>query len=75
MIKVDILFILLGLFIGFFIVYVTTPKPKIVIKYPTIDNINDTTYVDKNGTCYKYYAKEIPCPKMDKYSYSYNNNN
>lgn len=62
MIKVDFFFILLGLFIGFLIVYITSPKPKVIIKYPTIDNIQNTTYVDENGICYKYYAKEVPCP-------------
>ena len=61
MIKIDIFFILLGLCLGFFVVYVTTPAPKIVMKYPTIDNIQDTTYVDENGVCYKYYAIEVPC--------------
>lgn len=59
--KVDILFIMLGLFLGVFIVYVTTPPPRVVLKYPTIDNINNTTYVDNNGQCFRYYAREIPC--------------
>ncbi|AVL94906.1 hypothetical protein ma520 [Moumouvirus australiensis] len=62
MVKIDIFFIILGLFLGFFIIYVTTPPPKVVFKYPTIDNIQSTTYVDNNGNCYKYYAKEIMCP-------------
>ena len=61
MIKIDIFYIFLGLFVGFFIVYITSPPPKIIMKYPTLDNINDTTYVDDNGQCYKYYAKEIKC--------------
>lgn len=70
MIKVDFFFILFGLFIGFFIVYITSPGPKVIIKYPTIDNIHNTIYVDKNGICYKYYAKEVPC--SNKYDYDIN---
>jgi hypothetical protein len=59
--KIEIFYILLGLFLGFFIVYITTPPPKIIFKYPTIDNIQTTTYVGSDGQCYKYYAMEIPC--------------
>ena len=59
--KIDIFFLLLGLFIGFFLVYVTSPSPKIILKYPTLDNINNTTYVDEKGKCYRYYAKETSC--------------
>lgn len=61
MLKVEIFYIILGLFLGFFIVYITTPAPKIVLKYPTIENVHNTTYIDENGQCYKYYAKEIQC--------------
>lgn len=61
MMKVEIFYIVLGLFLGFFIIYVTSPKPRIILKYPTIENINNTTYIDENGQCYKYYAIEIPC--------------
>ena len=60
--KIEIFYIFLGLFIGFFIIYVTSPKPKVILKFPTIDNIQNTTYVDESGQCYKYYAVEIPCP-------------
>ncbi|XWV24831.1 hypothetical protein QJ856_gp0952 [Tupanvirus deep ocean] len=63
MFKVEIFFILLGLFLGFFIIYITTPPPRIVLKYPTMDNIQNTTYVDDKGQCYKYYAVEIQCPQ------------
>ena len=59
--KIDILFLLIGLFVGFFLVYVTSPAPKIILKYPTLDNINSTTYVDEAGKCYRYYAKETSC--------------
>lgn len=63
MIKVEVLYILLGLLIGIFIIYATSGPPKIVFKYPTVDNIKNTTYIDENGICYRYYAKEIACAK------------
>ena len=61
MIQIELFFILLGLCLGFFIIYVTTSPPKIILKYPTIENIQNTTYVDENGLCYKYFAMEVPC--------------
>jgi len=61
MIKVEFFYIILGLFIGFFIIYVITPPPKVILKYPTLENIDSTTYIDENGQCYKYYAKEVKC--------------
>ena len=63
--KIIIWYVLLGLFLGFLIVYLTAPAPKIVIKYPTIETIGNTTYVDENGQCYKYYAREIACPNIN----------
>jgi len=62
--KIDIFFLLLGLFVGFFLVYVSSPSPKIILKYPTLENINSTTYVDESGKCYRYFAKETTCSKI-----------
>ena len=59
--RISIFYILVGLFIGFFIIYVTAPAPEVILKYPTIENIHNTTYIDENNQCYKYFAKEIPC--------------
>ena len=73
--KIEIFYIALGLFLGFFIIYITTPAPRIVLKYPTIENIRDTTYVDQNGMCYKYYAIETPCPVNSQQPAQYANNN
>lgn len=68
MFRVELFYILLGLGLGIFIIYVTTPAPKIILKYPTIENIHTTTYIDEKGQCYKYYAEEVPCtnPKNPK---------
>ena len=55
-------YFLISLFIGFFIVYSTSPPPEIIIKYPTPDNVNDIIYKDSNDVCYKYKANEVECP-------------
>jgi hypothetical protein len=61
MIRIEIFYLLFGLAVGFFIIYVMSPPPKVVLKYPNLANISDTTYVDENGICYKYFATEVPC--------------
>ena len=47
--------------IGMFYVYIASPKPKIVIKYPTPYNANKIVYKNDNDICYKYKVEEINC--------------
>jgi hypothetical protein len=67
MIKIEIFYVILGLFIGFFIIYITSPPPQIILKYPTIGNGKNTTYVDENGIRYQYFATEVPCKPNKKF--------
>lgn len=48
--------------IGIFYVYITTPQPIVVIKYPTPDNAGKIKYVDDAGVCYKYSLEPVSCP-------------
>jgi hypothetical protein len=61
MVRINIFTLFLGLFCGFFLVYIITPSPKIVLKYPTIEDVNKTTFVDDDNICYRYYAEEVKC--------------
>lgn len=61
MIKVDIFYFFISLFIGFFLVYITSPKPKVIVKYPTVKNAGKILYKDDSGVCYKYRAVEVDC--------------
>jgi len=62
---------IVSLAFGFFLVYISAPKPDIIYVYPTPDNVNKIQYKDKGGTCHDFGAKEIECPtdktKIDKY--------
>lgn len=49
------------LFISFLVLYLVAPEPKIVVKYPDIQNAESTLYVDDNNVCYRYKKKEITC--------------
>ena len=61
--KLNPLAFLISFCIGLFFCYITTPPPKIVIKYPTPDNSGIVTYIDKNSNCYQYKSHEVSCPK------------
>ena len=52
----------IALAIGIFLTYVYAPQKKIIIKWPTPENAGKLIYKDNADSCYKYNAKEIPCP-------------
>lgn len=64
--KFSLYYFLIAILVGFFIVYITSPKPKVVIKYPTPKNNDKITYIDDNDVCYKYKKINVPCPKNQK---------
>jgi hypothetical protein len=47
--------------IGILFVYLSSPKQKIIIKYPTPYNSNKIVYKNENDMCYKYDVEEIKC--------------
>ena len=59
---IDPFVFLISLAVGIFYTYLTAPKPKIVIKYPTPFNSKKLTYVDDAGVCYKYRTETVQCP-------------
>lgn len=59
----DVFYVILGMFIGMFILYVKH-DPKITTKHiPTIENSGKVTYIDNDGVCYKYKKKPVSCTK------------
>ncbi len=48
--------------IGFMIVYMLTPPPQVVKKYPNLKKPDNTTYEDDSGVCYRYNKERIQCP-------------
>lgn len=53
----------ISLFIGLMYVYMFTPSPEIIIKYPTPDNTENIRFKDRADNCYKYKTTEIDCLK------------
>lgn len=60
MVKVEIFYVIIGLVLGFLIVYFTMPPARIILKYPTLDNMQNTVY-SKNNQCYKFNPVEVSC--------------
>lgn len=49
--------------LGIFYVYISSPKQRIIIKYPTPYNANNIQYKTDDNTCYKFNVEETKCDK------------
>ena len=47
--------------IGILYVYIAAPKKKLLIKYPTPFNADNTIYQSDDKVCYKYKVNEVKC--------------
>ena len=55
---IDIILIFSSFICGIIYSYVTTTETETetILKYPTLENINNIKYIDDSGVCYKYKA-------------------
>jgi hypothetical protein len=53
----------ISLAVGLFFVYILSPPPQVVMKFPTPYNAGKVKYKDNNDTCYVYSATKSECPK------------
>ena len=53
---------LISLAVGLFFVYITNPDPKVILVYPTPNNIDKVQYVDKAENCFTYNYEKVNCP-------------
>lgn len=47
--------------LGIFYVYISAPKQRVVIKYPTPYNADKIYYQNDDNVCYKYKVQEVKC--------------
>jgi len=59
--KFNILAFFIAFIIGIFYVYVSSPKPRIIVKYPTPYNANKLLYQSDAGECFKFKIEEVKC--------------
>lgn len=50
---------LISLTIGLVVTYLIIKQPKVIIRYPNLENYKNTVYVDDNNVEYKYEKKDI----------------
>ncbi len=59
--KINIFVFIIAFAFGLFLVYISTPKPTVIVKYPTPEN-QDLIFEDDGKNCYKFNITEINCP-------------
>lgn len=59
--KIILLYFLTTMFITFTILYILSPKPQIIIKYPNHNKKLSRLYIDDNNVCYRYKTHTIDC--------------
>ena len=62
----DPIVFIVSLCLGIFFVYLITPLPKVIVKYPTPENSGRVIYKDEAHNCFKIISKEVNCPKNKK---------
>lgn len=59
--KFNFIAFFIAFFLGLIYVYLSAPKQRVIIKYPTPYNANKLIYKNENEFCYKYIAEEVKC--------------
>ena len=63
--KIHPFYFFLAFAVGLFFCYITSPKPKLILKFPSPYNAGNVLYKDSSESCYKYKADKVACP-LDK---------
>lgn len=59
-------YFLISFAVGILYIYLTEDYKKVIILYPTPDNVDKYVYVDKSKNCFNYDLQKIDCPKNEK---------
>jgi hypothetical protein len=60
--KIRPLYFFLAFAIGILYCYISSPKPQLIMKFPSPYNAGKITYTDNADNCYKYKADKVDCP-------------
>ena len=58
---IPIVFII-SVLITFIVLYIISPEPEVIIKYPKTTDQLSSLYKDDHDICYRYKTKEVECP-------------
>jgi hypothetical protein len=59
MIDINPFIVLFTIFISFLILYIISPTPKIIIKYPDISENMSCVYYDEHKVPYRYHRIQV----------------
>jgi hypothetical protein len=62
MLRINLFYFVVSFSLGMLVVYLSTPPPEVIVKFPSPYNVGNVVYTDKADTCYKYTAKDVACP-------------
>lgn len=63
--KLNLFAIIVSFCIGILYVYISTPPPNVVMKFPSPYNAGQVIYRNKAEECYKYDVEEVDCSSAD----------
>lgn len=61
--KISAFYFILAFAVGLFYCYISSPKPNIVMKFPSPYNAGKVIYKNNDNSCYKYSAEKVSCPR------------
>ncbi len=61
--KCAVTYLILSMLATMLIFYLIYPVPRVIIKYPNFKYDVSDKYIDDKGKTYRYFRKEINCPK------------
>ena len=67
---IDFRIFFISLAIGLFYVYISEDYKKVIVIYPTPDNLERYQYKDHTDNCFSYNLKEVKCPLDDNLIHS-----
>ena len=60
--KIELTYFCIAFAIGILLSYLTSPRAKVIMKFPNPTNSHKLNYIDDNNVCYKYNSEEVDCP-------------
>jgi len=61
MMEIKIFYLLLSMLLTFIILYFINEDPRVIVKYPKLDDPISDIYVDDNDVCYRYHKTQVQC--------------
>ena len=62
--EIYLIYFLISVILTFTILYIYSPEPQVILKYPKHDKKISDLYIDDNNVCYRYKTNEVQCPKI-----------